>query len=318
MNKLTNNRINEERINDNVLIEGKTSRRQKCYLCSGTEFNKKQGRVRDRSDLEIFECASCGLVFLSSFDHIKNGFYENSKMHGEEMLNIQTWLKETAWDDERRFQYFKSALPNRRLLDFGCGAGGFLLKTRELAATAHGVEPEARLNNHYQSHGLTVFHDMSEIPKDIRQRYDIITMFHVLEHIPDPKSILGKLSEMLADDGQIIVEVPSADDALLTLYNNRPFSHFTYWSCHLFLFTSKTLKMLFTQAKLKVNYIKQIQRYPLSNHLFWLANGRPGGHQKWHFLDSPELHAAYEKQLASIGYCDTILASFSILNNSEG
>ena len=141
--------------------------------------------------------------------------------------------------------------------------------------------------------------------------YDTITMFHVLEHIPDPKLILGELSEMLADNGQIIVEVPNADDALLALYKSEPFSCFTYWSCHLFLYTAKTLQMLFDQMELKVNYIKQIQRYPLSNHLFWLANGKPGGHQKWYFLNSPELHAAYEKQLTAIGKCDTILASVS-------
>jgi 2-polyprenyl-3-methyl-5-hydroxy-6-metoxy-1,4-benzoquinol methylase len=177
---------------------------------------------------------------------------------------------------------------------------------------AVGVEPEARLSNHYQSHGLTVFQNLAEIQEDIREEgYDIITMFHVLEHIPDPKSILIELSELLAKDGQIIVEVPNADDALLTLYNNVPFSHFTYWSCHLFLFTAKTLGMLVSQAGLKINYMKQIQRYPLSNHLHWLANGRPGGHQKWHFLNSTELHAAYEKQLAAIGKCDTIIASVS-------
>ena len=86
--------------------------------------------------------------------------------------------------------------------------------------------------------------------------YDIITMFHVLEHIPDPKAILGELSKMLADDGQIIVEVPNADNALLTLYKNDPFSKFTYWGCHLFLYTAKTLKILFNQMNLKVNYIK--------------------------------------------------------------
>ena len=284
---------------------------KKCYLCGGTKFNKRPGRVRDRPELEVFECASCGLVFLSSFDHIRYGFYESSEMHGEETPDVQAWLKDTAWDDERRFQYLKSVLPNRKLLDFGCGAGGFLLNARELAATAHGVESEKRLSNHYLSHGLTVFQNLSEIPKDIRGGYDIISMFHVLEHIPEPRSILSELSEMLSDDGQIIVEVPNADDALLTLYNNKPFSYFTYWSCHLFLFTSKTLQMLFDQMDLKVNYIKQIQRYPLSNHLYWLANGRPGGHQKWHFLNSPDMHVAYENQLAAIGKCDTIMASIS-------
>jgi len=285
---------------------------KRCYLCGDTKFKKRPGSVRDNAELEALECVSCGLVFLSSFDHINEGFYEGSEMHGGEMPDIQAWLKETSWDDERRFQYLKSALPNRRLLDFGCGAGGFLFKARDLAATAHGVEPETRLSNHYQCHGLTVFQNLSQMPKNVRGgRYDIITLFHVLEHIPDPKSILDELSTMLADGGQIIVEVPNADDALLTLYNNKPFSHFTYWSCHLFLYTAKTLQMLFDQINLKVNYIKQIQRYSLSNHLCWLADGKPGGHQKWHFLDSPELHTAYEKQLAAIGKCDTILASVS-------
>lgn len=288
---------------------------KKCYLCGNTEFNKRPGSVRDRPELEVFKCASCGLVFLSSFDHVRDGFYENSEMHGEEMPNLETWLKETVWDDERRFSYLESALPNRKLLDFGCGAGGFLLKARELATTTHGVEPEIRLSSHYQSHGLTVFQNLSDISTDIQAGYDIITIFHVLEHIPNPKAILGELSEMLEDDGQIIVEVPNADDALLTLYNSSPFSHFTYWSCHLFLYTVKTLQMLFSQVNLKINYIKQIQRYQLSNHLYWLANGKPGGHQKWHFLDSPELHAAYEKQLAAIGKCDTILASVSRLKS---
>jgi len=284
---------------------------KKCYLCDGTESNVRAGSVRDRPDLEIIECASCGLVFLSSFDHIRGGFYESSEMHSKETLDIQNWLKITTWDDERRFQYIKSILPCRRLLDFGCGPGGFLLKARELAATAHGIELEARMANHYKSQDLNVFQNLSEIRNDIKGGYDIITVFQVLEHIPDPKSTLRKLNEVLADDGQIIVEVPNADDALLTLYNNESFSHFTYWSCHLFLYTAKTLQMLFKQIDMKVNYIKQIQRYPLSNHLYWLAKDRPGGHQKWHFLDSPDLHAAYEKQLASIGKCDTIVASVS-------
>ncbi len=285
---------------------------ERCYLCSNTKFDKRPGCVRDRPELDIFECIFCGLVFLSSVEHIKEGFYESSEMHGKKMPDIETWLKETAWDSERRFRYLKSMLPNRSLLDFGCGAGGFLLKARELAATAHGMELETRLNGHYQSHNLKVFKNLSDMPGDISEKgYDIITMFHVLEHIPDPGSILAELSKILTVDGQIIVEVPNADDALLTLYGCAEFSRFTYWSCHLYLFTSKTLENLISKIGLKINYIKQIQRYPLSNHLYWLSQGKPNGHQEWHFLDSPELHAAYEKQLAEIGKCDTILASLS-------
>jgi 2-polyprenyl-3-methyl-5-hydroxy-6-metoxy-1,4-benzoquinol methylase len=289
------------------------SNQRQCYLCGFTEFNKRAGSVRDKPELEIFECASCGLVFLSSFDHIKNGFYEDSKMHdSQEMLDIQASLHETAWDDERRFQYLNAELTNRRLLDFGFGAGGFLLRAREIAAIAHGVEPETRLRDYYQRRGFTVFQNLSDIPKNIQGGgYDIITMFHVLEHIPDPRSILIELSNKLKDDGQLIIEVPNASDVLLELYQCEKFSCFTYWSCHLYLFTRRTLSELANQAGMKVNYIKQIQRYPLSNHLYWLAKGLPGGHVKWNFMNSQILNEAYEKQLASIECCDTIIGSLS-------
>ena len=78
----------------------------------------------------------------------------------------------------------------------------------------------------------------------------------------------------------MIIEVPNSSDALLTLYENEPFQNFTYWSQHLFLFNEKTMTELVKKAGLKLNWIKHVQRYPLSNNLYWLAKGEPGGHQK--------------------------------------
>lgn len=198
------------------------------------------------------------------------------------------------------------------LLDFGCGAGGFLLRAKALTANSHGVEPESRLKSHFDDCRLTVFHSISDIPGSIREEgYDIITLFHVLEHLSNPKSVLIELSKILADKGQIIIEVPNANDALLTFYKNKEFSNFTYWSCHLFLYTPKTLKMLFMETGLKINYIKQVQRYPLSNHSYWLIRGKPGGHKKWSFLNSVIIQSIYEKILSAFGKCDTLIASIS-------
>lgn len=277
-----------------------------CYLCGKDEFMKRDGNVRDNPILEIIECLSCGLVFLSSFDHIHKDFYQEARMHGES-VDIETWLKDSAWDDDRRFIFLKRVIENKSVLDFGCGAGGFLTRARTVASHVAGVEVEMRLKPHFRKEGLEVFTDIAEV----KGLFDIITLFHVLEHMNDPITLLRRLTEKIYDDGHLIVEVPSVDDALLKLYASHPFSHFTYWSCHLFLFTNQTIASIAKKAGLKVNYIKQVQRYPLSNHLFWLAKGKPGGHKIWNFLDSEELHKAYEKQLASIGLCDTILACFS-------
>ena len=68
---------------------------------------------------------------------------------------------------------------------------------------------------------------------------------------------------------------------------------------------------LIKQADLKLNWIKHVQRYPLSNHLYWLAKGKSNGHQKWNFLDNSKLNAEYENQLALIGKTDTIIVGVS-------
>jgi len=72
------------------------------------------------------------------------------------------------------------------------------------------------------------------------------------------------------------------------------------------------MKELINKTGLKLNWIKGVQRYPLSNHLYWLANGMPGGHEKWTFLNNEILNKEYEKTLASINKTDTIIASVSL------
>ena len=142
--------------------------------------------------------------------------------------------------------------------------------------------------------------------------YDLITSFHVIEHLADPRQILQDFKKFLSENGRIVIEVPSSSDALLTLYESEPFQHFTYWSQHLYLFNAKTLETLVQQSGLKVISIQQYQRYPLSNHLYWLSKGKPGGHKFWSFLDSPLLQQAYADTLARIGQCDTLIAHLEL------
>jgi len=274
-----------------------------CYLCESTSFSVRKGQVRDAPDLKILECTHCGLVTLSSFKHIQPGFYEESGMHGVDPVPMERWLKNTDWDDQRRFDMLKPLLTGKKLLDFGCGAGGFLNKAQHLADTVAGIELERRVREYWT--GRIAIHPDLESAKE---KYDLITAFHVVEHLPDPGTMLKTLASMLARNGRMVIEVPSADDALLTLYDVDAFQRFTYWSQHLFLFNAETLRRLVGQAGLRIVAIQQHQRYPLSNHLQWLSQGKPGGHQNWSFLDTPALTDAYAATLAAMCKCDTIIA----------
>lgn len=283
---------------------------QKCYLCGTSSFNKRPGKVRDNEDLSILECQNCGLVFLSHAD-FPSGFYEQAKMHGQEPPTIEDWLRETLKDDERRFASLRAEITNSDVLDFGCGAGGFLIKAKATARNVMGIELEARLQQHFNVCGIKVFPKIEQLPPD--QKFDVITAFHVIEHLQDPAATLSALATKCRSSGRILIEIPSSSDALLTVYENKPFSEFTYWSCHLYLFNAHNLAILAKMAGLRLDYVKHIQRYPLSNHLYWISRGKPGGHQKWDFLDSDNLDKAYEASLAAIGKTDTILACLSVI-----
>ena len=275
----------------------------KCSLCNSQTLKKRSGSVRDSKNLEIFECLDCGLVFLSEDSHIDDKFYEDSNMHQD--FDFNKWKNETLVDDMRRFKFLENSLINKKILDFGSGNGGFLKFAKDISKKVLGVELEKAVISHYKEEKIPLENDLN----NINEKFDLITSFHVIEHIKEPLEILEKLSNLLEENGKLIIEVPNANDALLTIYENEAFSHFTYWSCHLYLYTRHTLELLAKKAGLEVEFIKHIQRYPLSNHLYWLSKNKSGGHEKWsNFLDSEELSKAYENQLASLGATDTIIA----------
>ncbi len=282
-----------------------------CYLCNHSDFNIRKGVVcDDRSasgigseSLKPLECNNCGLVTLSSFDHIQAGHYEDSGMHDNSSESMDVWFHETEQDDLRRLDTLKNMISDARVLDFGCGAGGFVSKAQTMAKSIAGVELEQRVHE-YWAGKITLYKGLQDAGKD----YDLITAFHVIEHIEDPAQILKELSACLSVNGRIVIEVPSSDDALFTLYENEGYQNFGYWNQHLYLFNPETLRQLAKKAGLKVITVKQIQRYPLSNHLYWLCKNKPGGHMHWSFIDNPGLRETYSSMLASLGKCDTLLA----------
>lgn len=287
-----------------------------CYICKSKDFTERLGKVRDSDSLKILECNNCSLVFLSDFSHIESSHYEKSGMHGSNPVPVEEWLKESSEDDDRRFNFLKQKILNKRVLDFGCGAGGFLIKSKSIAKECYGIELETRALQRLRELGINSEKSILEISKS-KDKFDLITAFHVVEHLADPRSTIIELAKLLNKAGELIIEVPNSNDALLTLYKSKPFSEFTYWSNHLFLFNNETLMKLLKQSKLQLNWIKQVQRYSLSNHLYWLANGLPGGHVRWSFIDDNDINRSYESKLSSLGLCDTIIASVSNISNKE-
>ncbi|BCJ92947.1 methyltransferase [Anaerocolumna cellulosilytica] len=282
---------------------------RKCHLCSSEDIRLIHKGTRDNSHIDVLKCANCELVFLSSFDHIREGYYEESGMHVDKELDIVKWRKSTYEDDIRRKEFLKNIINKKDVLDFGCGNGGFIEYAQPLVNSICGIELEEAARKYLLSDGKTIWADIEYCDK----KFDVITLFHVLEHLEHPIEYLMKLGNLLKpeSESQIIIEIPNADDALLTLYHSTNFADFTYWSPHLFLYNPSNIETLVENSGFRVNWIKQVQRYPLANHLYWLSKGMPGGHAIWNFLNDNQLHEQYERILSERGMCDTILVSLS-------
>jgi 2-polyprenyl-3-methyl-5-hydroxy-6-metoxy-1,4-benzoquinol methylase len=281
------------------------ARNERCYLCGSGNAVRIADRIRERDDIGVLRCGSCGLVYLDSFDHIARDYYESG--YTTDSYTSETWqelLNRYEDDHARRAEQLRPITTNRRYLEVGCETGGVLLKLRGVCAEIAGVEPQVKWRAALQQESVPMYAALEDVPA---ARFDVIGCFHVLEHVADPLPFLREVASRAVPSGRILIEVPNADDALLALYNSSSFARFTYCSAHLFLYNAHTLRTMVERAGLVVEACVQLQRYPVSNHLMWLARNAPGGHVKWSFLNSPPLSAAYAAALAEAGMCDTLL-----------
>lgn len=262
-------------------------------------------RVRDRDDIKVLRDSVSEVIVLSRSDHINNNYYQDREEKEKYIVNNAEIETPRLYDNVRRAKDFGHYIRNKRWLDFGCGLGGMLDEIGSEAAFASGLEPNEIRQKIIIQKGYHVFGDINEIED---QSLDVITLFHVLEHLLEPVKILKLLKQKLKKDGFIIIEVPHARDVLFTLYDCEKFKQFTFWSEHLVLHTKESLKLILDGASLSSDKVQGDQRYPLSNHLYWLSKGEPGGHEKWPMLESKQLEICYKEQLKFLDMTDTLIA----------
>ena len=216
--------------------------------------------------------------------------------------NIKTPMIE---DDYRRVSQFEKNLKNKDILDFGCGWGGFLRNIKNYKSLS-GVELRKECINFIKNNIKKIV--ISDNINSFDKKFDIITMFHVLEHIPYQTETLKVLKSKLKNKGKIIIEVPHAEDFLILQEELKEFKNFTFWSEHLILHTYKSLKSILLKSGFKNINIQYYQRYNFSNHLGWFLKRKPGGHNFYKEIVSDKLNISYCENLKKLGQTDTLIA----------
>jgi 2-polyprenyl-3-methyl-5-hydroxy-6-metoxy-1,4-benzoquinol methylase len=107
-----------------------------------------------------------------------------------------------------RFEEALRSCPNPvALLDVGCGDGAFLAYCNRRLERVVGVETNDKARAIAANKGLTIFDSLDSV----QERFDVITLWHVLEHLPNPKEVIVTLSKLLNDNGVILIAVPNVD-----------------------------------------------------------------------------------------------------------
>ena len=97
------------------------------------------------------------------------------------------------------------------MLDIGCGKGEFTLALQQQGFVCTGIDMKARLIAHLQAHCPTVSwkHASSTDLAAMTERFDVLAMYHVLEHVSDPKAMLTAVKALANPGALIVIEVPN-------------------------------------------------------------------------------------------------------------
>lgn len=266
--------------------------------------------VRDNAEIKVYKCNASGVIFLKEKTH-DNAYYAAKRVSLDVNRNLESLAAEEVYlpanaDDQRRAIQFSSLIKGKKWLDFGCGTGRLIDLLKNIAERAEGCELNSTYVNAMKERNIEVYSLLADVPQEA---YDVITMFHVLEHIPNPLETLQQLFVRLKKGGVMVIEIPHANDFLLKSLDLHSFKKFTFWSEHLVLYTRNALEILLQNLKPLRISIKAFQRYSLDNHLYWLRYNKPGGHDSFlRDIVSQNLRDNYENFLISIDQTDSLIA----------
>lgn len=261
-------------------------------------------KTRDRSNLKVMRDSNSGVIYIDDF-YVGNEEYEDGQYRKENMSDDKSRDFEAMADLKRRLAAHNKHYVGLDICDFGCGFGDFLYGTKNMAKSVCAVELQKDFAEKLISDGIPCKSSIEEHKK----QFDTVFLFHSFEHFEHPIDILLSIKKSLKKGGRVVIEVPHANDFLISTFKHKPFIDFTLWSQHLILHTRNSLNMFLADAGFSNINIEGVQRYPLSNHLTWLSSAKPGGHKSsLAAMDSPELNSAYTDALNKLDATDTIVA----------
>lgn len=200
-----------------------------CPLCDSQQFEQTlhcQDHFLTKEDFEIQKCSSCKLQFTSPrpdekyiITYYKSDSYisHNNKSNSPIQYIYKIVRNITI---KRKLKMISRFAFMGDLLDYGCGTGHFLSYAAQKGWRAMGVEPDNTARQHLPSNVReSVLPSLADLPQD--KRFQVITLFHVLEHVHRLNETILQLLERLDKNGVIFLALPNHESDDASRYGNH-------------------------------------------------------------------------------------------------
>ncbi|HOW56754.1 MAG TPA: class I SAM-dependent methyltransferase [Smithellaceae bacterium] len=234
-----------------------------CALCGGAD----RTILYKKGEWSIYKCSGCGLGTLDprpEKDELDKLYAESYfQSHYDETLPYPSAaMTKRLKQENHRLRFFRKFKKRGKILDIGCGRGYFLLACRNAGYEVEGIDISADAAK-YVGTALKIPVHVGEVDQiELHdESFDVITLWHSLEHTADPDVYMQKARKWLKKDGVLVIDVPNYEgyDALQT------WDDWQGWSIpyHFYHFTTNSLTYLLGKHGFAVIREKQY----LSEHL---------------------------------------------------
>lgn len=246
-----------------------------CPLCESEDisaFLKATDHLLTHESFDIYQCHSCDFRFTQDVpppDEIGK-YYQSADYisHSDTRKGLMNKLYHfgRTWMLKKKYGMVKKAAKGRKLLDIGCGTGYFPAFMKQKGYSVAGVEKDPKARAFAEKEfGIRVYSPADFLDHKIEDKFDVISLWHVLEHLDDFDLYLDKILKQLSPGGSLVVALPNCSSLDARFYKG-------FWAGydvprHLWHFTPATFKILTEKHGLKITKLKRLMLDPFYNSM---------------------------------------------------
>lgn len=253
-----------------------------CLVCGSSNIEllfECSDHFVSHENFELAKCSNCGFIFTGNAPkqseiaaYYKSDAYISHSNTQKGLINKMYHIVRNLML-RKKWRLISRLSKGKVLLDIGCGTGYFPNYMKQKGYESYGMEIDENARKFAaENFGIKVSSPDELLTQSHKSAYDIITLWHVLEHIYDTDTYMNWIHESLKDDGTLLIAIPNCSS-----YDAKTYKK--YWAAydvprHIWHFTPDTLNMFISTYKFRLVAVK---RLPFDSYYNSLMSARYAG-----------------------------------------